>query len=492
MTQYVIGVDIGTGSTKALAVNFSGQVISSSQAHYQTVSPQFGHYEQAPELVWQAFIKAISRLTSEIQSSPAAVILSSAMHSVIPVDKHGVPLHNMIIWADNRSADIAGRIKKSAAGEMLYEQTGTPIHAMSPLCKIVWLKENNSIVFKQTHKFISIKEFIWHKLFGTYEIDHSIASATGLMDIENCTWSANALDMAGISAEQVSTLVSTNFKQDSADIASCKLLGIPPSTPFIAGASDGCLANLGSFATGPGIAALTIGTSGAVRVASQKPVQNFKAMTFNYRLDDETFICGGPSNNGGAALKWYAEIFLQKPLLDTSDYDNLLGTLSQTAPGADGLIFLPYLFGERAPVWNSEASGVFFGIKSRHNQSHFTRAVVEGISMALYDIADNMINGGLPISQVNVSGGFVRSSAWLQILANIFNKKICLINADDASATGAAYLGLKTLNIIQSYNQLKSDKVTEVLPQVEFVQVYRNNFDTYRNIYQRLSPIMVS
>lgn len=490
--EYVIGVDIGTGSTKALAVNFSGQVISSAQAHYQTTSPSPGYYEQDPELVWQAFVNVIIALKSKVQSEPAAIILSSAMHSLIPVDLHGQPLHNMIIWADNRSATIAERIKKSAAAEMLYEQTGTPIHAMSPLCKIVWLKENNLKIFEQTKKFISIKELIWFKLFKTYEVDHSIASATGIMDIETCIWSANALDIAGISESQLSNLVSTDFQRNNIDVETCKILGIHPSTPFISGASDGCLANLGSFATAPGVAALTIGTSGAVRVASHAPVQNFNAMTFNYRLDNNTFICGGPSNNGGAALKWYAEIFLQKPLNSSSDYDTLLGSLSSTAPGADGLFFLPYLFGERAPIWNSDASGVFFGIKGRHSQSHFTRAVIEGISMALYDIADNMIRGGLPITQVNVSGGFVRSASWLQILANIFNKKICLINADDASAIGAAYLGLKALKVISSYGELKPETIKNILPQQEYIQLYQNNFLTYRNLYHSLKGNMVA
>jgi gluconokinase len=347
-------------------------------------------------------------------------------------------------------------------------------------------------LFKAAHKFISIKEYIWFQLFKTYEADHSIASAEGLMDIENFSWSENALDTCGISVKQLSTLVPTNYSRSDADPVVCKQIGLDPNTPFIIGASDGCFANLGSFATEKGIAALTIGTSGAVRVASNSPVYNFEAMTFNYRLDEQTFICGGPSNNGGVALKWFVENFLQKPLASPEDYDAILSTLSDTSPGAEGLIFLPYLFGERGPIWNSEACGVFFGIKSRHTQAHFTRAVVEGISMALYDIADNMIKSGLSISQVNVSGGFVRSKAWLQILANIFDKKICLINADDASAVGAAYLGLKTLGVITNYRSLKPDKITEIVPQPECVAAYQNNFKIYRSLYNNLKGNMIS
>jgi gluconokinase len=492
MVDYVIGIDIGTGSTKALAIDFKGHVVSTAQVHYPTLTPEPGYFEQAPELIWQAFIKCVTRIISDVKTNPAAITLSSAMHSIMPVDQNGKPLHNSIIWADNRSADIAERIKQSAAGEMLYEQTGTPIHAMAPLPKIAWLKEHNPALFKSAYKFISVKEYIWLQLFKTYEADHSLASAEGLMDIENFCWSENALDTCGISVSQLSTLVATNYSRSGADPVVCKQMGLDPQTPFIIGASDGCLANLGSFATEKGVAALTIGTSGAVRVASNSPVFNFEAMTFNYRLDEKTFICGGPSNNGGVALKWFVENFLQKPLASPEDYDAILNTLSDTSAGAEGLIFLPYLFGERAPIWNSEASGVFFGIKSRHTQAHFTRAVIEGISMALYDIADNMIKSGLQISQVHVSGGFVRSSAWLQILANIFNKKICLINSDDASAMGAAYLGLKTLGIITDYNSLKPDKITEILPEPECVAAYQKSFQTYRSLYESLREHMIS
>jgi gluconokinase len=492
MPDYVIGVDIGTGSTKALAVDFKGQVIFSRQAHYDTASPTRGYSEQDPESVWLAFATCIAGITAAVQANPTAIILSSAMHSVIPVSEDGLPLHPMIIWADNRSADIARRIRQSAAGEMLYKQTGTPIHAMSPLCKIAWLREHNATLFSKTAKFISIKEYIWFRIFKTFEADHSIASATGLMDIERLAWSDTALNIAGIRHQQLSSLVSTTYGRTDGDPEVCARLGVHRTTRFIAGASDGCLANLGSFATAPGIAALTIGTSGAVRVASKTPVHNFSAMTFNYRLDEQTLICGGPSNNGGVALKWFVESFLQKKLVTQNDYDAILNTITHTSAGAEGLIFLPYLFGERAPVWNSEASGLFFGIKGMHTQPYFTRAVIEGISMALYDIAENMIRSGMPISQVHVSGGFVKSSVWLQVLANVFNKKICLINADDASAMGAAYLGLRSLEIISDHNALMPATMKEILPQRECVDLYQHNFQTYRSLYNNLKGMMVS
>jgi len=490
MEPYVIGIDLGTGSAKAIAMDHAGKIVDTAQVPYPTLQPRQGYQEQAPELIWQAFLKCITRITTSRKTSPDAVSLSSAMHSVIPVDEGGNPLMNMIIWADNRSATNARLIHDSPSGKRIYEQTGTPIHAMTPLCKIQWLKEHEPAVFTRTKRFISIKEFIWFKLFQQYEVDYSIASATGLMDIGNLTWFDEALRICGIRSDQLSTLVNTNHTRTCNVSSLCAQLGLADGTPFFIGGSDGCLANVGSFATEEGYMALTIGTSGAVRVAKKEPMRNFKAMTFNYRLDESSYICGGPTNNGGVILKWYAESMLGKKLETAHDYLALLKSIPESSAGAEGLIFLPYILGERAPIWSSDACGVFFGMRGHHRQAHFIRAVIEGISMALYDIAHGMIETGLYIKQIHVSGGFVQAEEWLQILANIFGKKICLINTADASAIGAAYLALKNLGVIKDYQQLKPTEIKEFLPQEKFEKTYQQLFSRYRNLYEKVADLM--
>ena len=490
MERYVIGIDLGTGSAKAVALRHTGEVIETVQASYPTLHPAPGYQEQAPELIWQAFIKCIARMTASRKKSPDAIALSSAMHSVIPVNEEGNPLMNMIIWADNRSASIATKIHRSSAAQMLYEQTGTPIHAMSPLPKIKWLQENEPDLFKKTARFISIKEYVWFKLFRYFEVDYSLASATGLMDIQKLTWNKNSLDICSIHSGQLSSLVNTDHQRTCNNPTLCNQMGIAAGTPFFIGASDGCLANVGSFATQEGVLGLTIGTSGAVRVTRKAPMINFKTMIFNYRLDDTDFVCGGPTNNGGIILKWYAENILHTKLETASDYNQLFKTLSNSKEGADGLIFLPYILGERAPIWNSNASGVFFGMREHHQQAHFIRAVVEGISMALYDITHGMIEMGLSIDQIHVSGGFVHSKEWLQILANIFGKKIYLINTADASAIGAAFLALKHLDIISDYQELKPKKIKEFLPQQEHLSTYQELFSKYHDLYEKVGELM--
>ncbi len=485
--DYIIGIDIGTGSTKAVAVSTTGEVLCTSQVSYPILNPKPGYSEQAPELIWQAFIKCIVRVVNQLHLQPKGIALSSAMHSVIGVDENGQALMNMITWADNRSAVIAEKIKASSSGEMLYEQTGTPIHPMSPLCKIIWLRENETELFQHIHKFISIKEYIWFKLFGVFEIDHSIASATGLFDIERLHWNENALQRCEISTDKLSLPVSTSYMRSDVSNSILKQLSINQDVPFIIGGSDGCMANVGSFAIEPGIAALTIGTSGAIRVANATSTINVEAMPFNYRLDENTFITGGPINNGGIALKWYVESFLKKKLQSSEDYDAILNETITIGPGSNGLIFLPYLLGERAPLWNSEACGVFFGIDSTHTQTHFTRAVMEGILFALYNIGKTMEESGLSINEIHVSGGFVHSEIWLQLLADIFGKKIILIRAEDASAQGAAFLAMKKLNLIKDYNTLMPSSVTTYLPNNNHHQIYSEKiFPVFRNLSKNL------
>ncbi|HEX5169998.1 MAG TPA: gluconokinase, partial [Cyclobacteriaceae bacterium] len=296
---YILGVDIGTGSTKAVAISEQADsVLLTEQVSYPTFQPMPHCSEQSPELIWQAFVKCIRQVISKLKEEPKAIGLSSAMHSIIPVDQNGIALMNMITWADGRSADIAKRIRSSPPAKTLYEATGTPIHAMSPLCKLVWLNENQRDIFTKAHKFISIKEYIWFKLFHVFEVDHSMASGEGLMDVNNLNWYEPALKIAGISTDQLSALVSTSHHRWELSDEAKQLLPTL-SAPFVVGAGDGVLANLGSNAITTGVAALTIGTSGAIRVARDKPCYNFDCMTFNYRLDEKTIICGGPVNNGG-------------------------------------------------------------------------------------------------------------------------------------------------------------------------------------------------
>ena len=488
--QYFIGIDIGTSSAKAVAITCEGAIVAVSQFYYPTKSTVAGYAEQDPEVIWIAFKNCLQKIISTLQYPPVSVSLSSAMHSLVVVDSSNKPITALIIWADTRSEEIAEQIRRSPVAEAIYKASGIPIHSMLPLCKIIWLKENEPFIFEEAFKFISIKEFIWYQLFSVYETDHSIASATGLFDIQTFEWSSTALEICSVNTDQLSKLVLTNFIRKNVNSAVAEYLNIPASTAFCIGASDGCLANIGSYATEPGIAALTIGTSGAVRIASPRPIFNFGAMTFNYVLDEKTFICGGPVNNGGNVVTWLFQAFLNNLHPDKTDYSDLFETIETVAAGSKGLVFLPYLTGERAPVWDEKSSGIFFGIKSYHTNAFFLRAALEGICYSLNAILEVVESSAETILQLNASGGFIHSKTWLKILSDITGKKICVIETEDASAIGAALLNLKAVGIIKNYSSLKPSNPIVIEPDLNNHTVYEKYYSIFKNLYEPLKELM--
>jgi gluconokinase len=489
MLNYFVGIDLGTGSTKAVAVDASGKTLATAQSYYPTHNPKPGYSEQNPELIWQAFLNCIVKIKATLKQAPKAISFSSAMHSILPVDENGNALANAMLWSDSRSADVAQKIRESAQGEDIYRHTGTAIYAMSPLCKLIWLRDNDPAVFEKAHQFISIKEYVWFKLFGVFEVDYSMASAMGMFDILELKWYEKACALAGVSETRLSTPVDTCHKRYliSEDI----LPGIDTDTAFIIGASDGCCANLGGNAVREGVGALTIGTSGAVRVGGNAPVYNYEAMTFNYLLKARTFICGGAVNNGGAAIDWLLKSFLKLEAITDETYHQLFKEISTVKAGSDGLVFLPYLYAERAPIWDAKSAGAFININFKHQQQHFLRAALEGICFALNDVLHAVEQPQQRINEIVVSGGFISSATWVQVLADITGKKLVLLQSGDSSAIGAIYLAMEALGI--DVNEIMNHDAAErvvILPNAEAHATYSKIFPIYKKLYNDLKSSM--
>jgi gluconokinase len=483
----IIGVDIGTSGTKAIAFTSEGTVTGNAYVSYNPLVGAPGYHELDPETLFNAVMTCIEKVVKTIGGKVDGISFSAAMHSLIAVDASGEPLTNVITWADARSAEYAEALKKSPADNEIYRHTGTPVHPMSPLCKIMWLRDQQSHIFAVTHKFISIKEFIFYRFFNQYLVDHSIASATGLFDIYKRTWYAPSLKAAGITTDRLSQPVSTTHVVRGLAPEYAKQLGIEPGMPFIIGASDGCLANLGSNATQPGDVAVTIGTSGAVRMIASQPAYDKQERIFNYILTDELYVSGGAINNGVVLLKWYAEHFLQQAVSNAGELTKFVQQAAEAPAGADGLIFLPYIMGERAPVWDASAKGVFFGIHAGHTQAHFMRAIIEGINYALYQVAASVQETVGPVKHIYASGGFINSSVWLQWLTDLFGKEINVINSEDASSVGAALLGLQALGLMKSRETARIFHTQhQYQPDLTLHTRYQKYYSIYAGLYNKL------
>lgn len=450
MNPYFIGLDIGTSAVKAVAYTASGRFSEKKSLAYPIQSSQPGWQEQDPETVFNAAITVLRKLMAEKPVPPAFVALSSAMHSLLPLDKDGTPLTPLILWTDIRSADIAQNLKSTAEGKNIYRHTGTPIHPMSPLPKIAWLREHRPDIFQKIHKFADIKTYLVYRLFGELLTDYSMASATGLFDAESLDWFGPSLDFAGISADKLPALVSPFFVLKNLKKEFARHLGMPAETPFVIGASDGCLANLGAGAMSPGQAVLSIGTSGALRMTTAQPVQDVQERIFNYLLwngvgeGSPVFITGGASNNGAVVYEWFTrQFFGKKP--GAKSMEQHRQAMSGTTAGSDGLIFLPWLYGERAPLWNARAQGVFFGLTERHTIPHFHRAVLEGILLNLALIGQVLEEKISPIGCIFANGGFTRMQSWVQMAADVFGTEVRIFENEDAPALGAVITGMKAM-----------------------------------------------
>lgn len=480
---YLIGVDIGTSSTKVIAVRYDGKVMARHQQDYSTQQPQPGYSEQDPEEILKAVKGGIRSVAMLLKQDPIAVSFSCAMHSIMAVDQEHQALTPLIIWADNRSQSIADSI----TSKTLYQQTGVPVHPMSPLCKIIWWREQAPETFAAAARFIGIKEYIFYHFFKRYISDHSIASATGLFNIHDLQWNTESLELAGITPAQLPEAVPCETLITGLVPAIAEEMGIPASTKFIAGGSDGCLAQLGSNALDAGHATLTIGTSGAVRMAVDKPVIDAQGRLFTYVLTPGHFITGGASNNGGVLVQWFIDAFVQAVTDKKMSLDAALQQALAIPAGAEGLLCLPYLHGERAPVWDGHTKGAFIGIQPQHHAWHFMRAMLEGMAYGLLSITDALEETAGEIHTISVSGGFTASAEWVQLLADIFQRPMHLQQEGDASAMGAVLLGFQALNITPVFAESQPEKV--FTPDPASAETYRKAYTVYNKLYGALREI---
>lgn len=483
--ETIITIDIETTAVRVIAFDLKGKQIAARKGTYPTFHIQPDYSEQDPEQVFITVLFVLKGLLNDPnfmkKNKVLSIVFSSSMHSVLPVDKNGVPLGNAIIWADNRASKITTELKNSKLGVEIYQATGTPIHPMSPLAKVTWIKNHDPERFAKTSKFISLKEYILYQFTGEYLIDYSLASATGFFNIHELEWESKSLSFAGVSAEQLSKPVSIFNSDLKLRPALAKSLRLSDKTKLIVGSSDGCFATLGSGVVGEGQATISITSSGAVRVAGKKVLQDEKQRFFNYILDKDLYVSGGPTNNGGVAFEWFARQFgsFNNGLDFEDSLNDLFKDAAQISAGANGLLFLPYLLGERAPLWNANARGVYFGVNITHEQSHFVRATIEGILFEIYSIG-KLLQTYRKIDKLYVNGTYATLPIWSQIISDMYGKQVYINDNHDSANVGAAMLALTEMQVFSS--------LEEAAKTIQSSKVYQPNLVNHQK-YQKLYAI---
>ena len=449
-TPVVLGVDLGTTSTKVVAFDVAGRERAAAGAGYSLREPAPGHVELGAEDVLSAALRATRDAAARARAAGCAVVgisFSSAMHSLVGVGAGGALLTQVITWADTRATGEAEELRPTDLGRALHRTTGTPVHPMSPLVKLVHLQRHAPELFAATRRWVQVKDLLVRRLTGTWVTDRSTASATGLLDLATGDWSGEALRVAGISPVQLPPVAPVTGLTGTLTPAAAAELGLPERTPVFAGGADGPLANLGVGAVVPGTAALSIGTSGALRVAARAPRVDAEGRTFCYSLTDDLWVVGGATTNGGVVLRWLAEnlvpdlTFVAGELGDVPE-EPLLDLAARVPAGAEGLLVLPHLLSERAPQWSALTSGVVVGLQRRHGRQHVVRAALEGVCQQLALVADSVEHAGSEITEIRATGGFARSALWRQVLADVLGRPLSFAaGGQEGSSFGAALVG---------------------------------------------------
>ncbi|BDZ30454.1 gluconokinase [Lactiplantibacillus sp. WILCCON 0030] len=492
----IIGVDIGTTSTKVILYNQAGKIIASENHGYPLYQTVPGMAEESPTAIYDAVVAGITAVAAKATQPVAGLSFSAAMHSLILLDDQFVPLTRMYTWADNRAAAAAAQLRALPNAHELYRHTGTPLHPMTPLSKLVWLAQTQPTLHQQARWFVDIKAYILHRLCGQLVTDYSLANATGLFNLQTFDWDAQALKLAQVQATQLPQLVDTTTQLTGFDPQLAATLHLSPATPLIVGASDGCLANLGVNAIDPGIAAVTIGTSGAVRVVTDTPKLDPEGRLFCYYLAPHRWVVGGPVNNGGNVLHWVQEtLFAAETAANAttgqSTYDLITSLAAKVPAGSHGLLMHPYLNGERAPLWDANARGAYFGLTARHTRAEMARAAMEGIIFNLAHVAKMVQALTGPFTNLQATGGFARSTTWRQILADIFDTTVTVPASTEGSSLGAAVLGFESLGLITNLAEVHHlvGNTTSQVPNPTNVQTYQALFPIYEQLAEAYQPI---
>lgn len=487
MADVVVGLDLGTGGVRAIAVDLQGQIIAQTTRSYPLLTPQPGWTEQNPSDWVEASLNALSHVSQQLDGHQAIALgLSGQMHGMVPLDAEGRVIRPAILWNDQRTGKAVAEIEAAISRQELIQRTGNPAITGFQLPKLVWLRTEEPQAYALVWQILLPKDYLGYVLTGELVTEPSDASGVGCLNLASRQWDTDILNALKLSPDLFpsvveSTAIAGRLKSDIA-----ARVGLPAGLPIVAGGGDNAAAAIGLGISSSHLnrGSLSIGTSGVIFAPCDRPIPDPEGRVHLFCHVDGGYHLLGVTLAAGGSLRWYRDT-----LAPHIPYTELMDLAEQSLPGARGVLFLPHLAGERSPHLDPDTRGAWVNLSLAHTQADLTRAVLEGVAFSLR-AALEVISEITPVHQLLATGGGVRSSTWLRILADVLETELIEPKAEEGAAYGAAILAMVGVG---AYPNLEA--AFKMLPQVsDTVQpqansVYEAAFQRYKLLYEALKAV---
>ncbi|MCL2888504.1 MAG: xylulokinase [Elusimicrobia bacterium] len=482
--SYVLGLDLGTSALKGLLISRDGKAVASASSEYPVLNPAPGFSEQNP-LLWpvaaENVIKEIIRLVPDAKAQIEAVSFSGQMHTLVLLDENNKPLRNAILWNDVRTTAQCEKITKVLGADLLKITKNRALEGFT-LPKILWVQENELGIWKKTKKFLLPKDFLSFYFTGEMQMEYSDSAGTLMLDIEKKQWSKRIADAFNIPQNVFPKLMNSTDKAGVIKKEIAQKLGLTNQPAVYPGGADNACAAAGAGVLDTKTGMCSIGTSGVFLAYEGRTVQDYKGSVhfFNHIIKD-SYYSMGVTLSAGSSLSWFKNAFAKN-----MSFEEFLDGVEKIPAGSGGLLFTPYLVGERTPYADSAVRGSFIGIDISHTTAHFARAVMEGITFSLKDCMELMIKAGKKFERVIAVGGGAKNKDWLQMQADIFNCKIITLETEQGPSLGAcmtAAVGAGWFDSFQNCAEKFVKLSKEYAPDARTAQEYKTVYEKYKKIY---------
>lgn len=490
--MYWLGVDIGTGGTRALLVNEKGEVKAGFTAPHEEIRMERPLWaEQRPEDWWQAAQKAIRGVLAEAKidgGKVKGVGLSGQMHGLVLLDEAGKVIRPALIWCDQRSQPQVDRINQIVGKDNILSYIANPVLTGFTLPKLLWVRDNDPQSYARTRHVLLPKDYIRYELSGEYASEVSDASGTALFDVVMRRWSHQMLEKLKIDRAWLPRVYESSDVTGQVSARAAELTGLAAGTPIVGGGGDQAASAVGNGIVEPGTVSCTLGTSGVVFAhmerASYDPAG--RVHSFCHAVKGAWHVMG-VTQGAGLSLQWF-----RNQLAPGASYDELTAEAAKAQPGSQGLYWLPYLMGERTPHLDSTARGGWIGLTAKHTRADLIRSLLEGVCYSQKDCLDIIDQLGVPVNAVRLSGGGAKSPFWRQLFADVFGKRVVTLASQEGSAYGAALLatvGTGAYASVPEVCRAVIKEVDSVTARPHESQLYRRGHEVYRALYPALKPL---